>query len=508
MKSAAKVEFGDFQTPVPLAAEVCSLLKARGVCPDFVVEPTCGVGAFLSAAADAFPAARLAGFEINPAHLEHARQRLAAAGRGDAELRQQDFFAHDWDAEMRKPGHILIVGNPPWVTTAAVAAVDGSNLPARQNIYGLSGLAAKTGKANFDIAEWMLIRLLQALRGRSATLAVLCKAATAHKVLRHAWRSDLRVAAATLHRIDAAAHFGAAVEACLLVAHLGTPGPSEAEVFASLADRKPTHRFGVAGAGLVANLDAYRELRHFEGLCPYQWRSGVKHDCAPVLELHPLDHERLGNQLGEIVEVEGEVRFPLVKGTDLARRDGLPAREILMPQFKLGEDTSRLTQSAPQAWRYLNSHRDRFIARKSSIYAKGPAFAIFGVGAYTFAQWKVAVSALHRPARFKVVGPANGRAVIFDDTCYYLPFAEETEARMVAEILNSPPCQVFLEALIFPGAKRAVTVELLQRLNLSAIAHAAGLGSRWETSRQADFAANQLPLSLSEAEEPTEAATR
>ena len=44
-----------------------------------------------------------------------------------------------------------------------------------------------TGKSNFDISEWMLIRLLEALQGRRATIAMLCKTATARKVLRHAW---------------------------------------------------------------------------------------------------------------------------------------------------------------------------------------------------------------------------------------------------------------------------------------------------------------------------------
>ena len=282
MNSAAKVEFGDFQTPMSLAHDVCALLRAQDIVPDTIIEPTCGLGAFLLAAAAAFPKTQLKGFEINAEHLATARVRLDSAGYAHAELRQQDFFSHDWDAEVRATGHVLILGNPPWVTSAAVAAVAGTNLPVRQNVYGLRGLAAKTGKANFDIAEWMLIRLLQALRGRTATIAVLCKSATAQKILRHAWHSDLRVASASLHRIDANEHFGAAVEACLLVARLGKAGPAEATVFSSLAAKKHTHRFGVAGKGLVANLDIYERLRHFEGLCPYQWRSGVKHDYADI----------------------------------------------------------------------------------------------------------------------------------------------------------------------------------------------------------------------------------
>ena len=40
-----RIEFGDFQTPDSLALAVCKRLTALGICPDVVIEPTCGVGA-------------------------------------------------------------------------------------------------------------------------------------------------------------------------------------------------------------------------------------------------------------------------------------------------------------------------------------------------------------------------------------------------------------------------------------------------------------------------------
>ena len=42
-----KNEFGDFQTPIELAKEIVEFLKARGVSPCAVLEPTCGLGSFL-----------------------------------------------------------------------------------------------------------------------------------------------------------------------------------------------------------------------------------------------------------------------------------------------------------------------------------------------------------------------------------------------------------------------------------------------------------------------------
>lgn len=38
----AKVEYGDFQTPIELAERVCQKLIELGVNPDVIIEPTCG----------------------------------------------------------------------------------------------------------------------------------------------------------------------------------------------------------------------------------------------------------------------------------------------------------------------------------------------------------------------------------------------------------------------------------------------------------------------------------
>ena len=116
---------------------------------------------------------------------------------------------------------ILIVGNPPWVTNATLGRLASGNHPRKENRQGLSGIDALTGKSNFDVSEWMISRLLEAAAGRRATLAMLCKTAVAHKVLVYAWKNGLPVEHCEIRRIDAAQHFGAQVDACLLVCRLG-----------------------------------------------------------------------------------------------------------------------------------------------------------------------------------------------------------------------------------------------------------------------------------------------
>ena len=209
----------------------------------------------------------------------------------------------------------------------------------------------------------------------------------------------------------------------------------------------------------------------------------MKHDCASVMEFFPSQGSTLRNKLGETVELEPDYLFPLLKCSDLANNRTTPKRYVLVTQTRVGENTTVIAGKTPRTWSYLDSHRGAFEARKSSIYSHRVPFAIFGIGEYSFAPWKVAVSGLHSIPRFALVSPFEGKPVFFDDTCYYLSFQEEKEARVVACILNSAPCQRFLASLVFPDSKRPITVELLQRLNIHAIAVEAGLVNEWSASR-------------------------
>lgn len=234
---------------------------------------------------------------------------------------------------------------------------------------------------------------------------------------------------------------------------------------------------------MVADLDAYQHWRHLEGLSPYRWRSGIKHDCVSVMELSASGAGMFQNQLGETINLESEIVYPFLKCTPLSHGRLDPDRWLILTQKRVGEPTGGLATSAPKAWKYLQSHAGRFAARKSSIYLRGESFALFGVGDYALMPWKVAVSGLHRPPRFRVVAPFEGKPVLFDDTCYFIPFETQEEAEIVAFILNSKPCTEFLQALSPPEAKRPVTVDLLQRFNIREMAVAADCLEKWERAR-------------------------
>jgi hypothetical protein len=461
-------QFGDFQTPPELARAVCELLAAQGVAPRAVLEPTCGIGSFLAAAVATFPGLEtVVGIDVNAAHLRAARRRLP----GGVMLHEADAFRVDWPSRLRDlPDPLLVLGNPPWVTNAAVGALGGTNLPAKSNVDGHVGLAARTGKSNFDVSEWLLARLSDELRGRrDAVVAMLCKTTVGRKAVAHAWRHGLPIVRADLYTIDAGAHFGAAVDASLLVCRFGAGAPThDCTVHARLAE-SPVAVCGWRDGRLVADAVAYEAVRHLQSDAgEWRWRSGIKHDCAAVMELVP-DGAGHRNGLGERVRVEPDYLHPLLKGSELAH--GRPAtRVLLVPQSSTGDDSAAIAACAPRTWRYLLDHAELLDGRASSIYRNRPRFALFGVGPYSFAPWKVAIAALYKTVRFRVVGPHDGKPVVFDDTCYLLPCRTRREADRLAALLNGPDAQRFFRAFTFRDAKRPVTIELLGRLDLTRLA--------------------------------------
>lgn len=466
-----EIEWGDFQTPEALAAEVARTLAGIGPAPATIVEPTCGRGGLLAAAAERFPRARLVGYEIATRHLRGARAALAPH-LDRCTLRRADFFATDWERELAGlPRPLLVLGNPPWVTSAAVGRVGGTNLPAKDNRDGLAGLAARTGRANFDVSEWIVARLIEASAPHAGTVAMLCKLAVARRLAARVFRAPRSTVRVRVYAIDARAAFGANVDACLLVAETGRArARRDAGVHATLGSPRPEVRWGWRDDRLVSDARAYDRHAHLLDAGGPRWRSGVKHDAAKVLEL-VSDGRRLRNGLGDVVDVEECARAPLLKGGDLARADADAAeRELLLPQRQLDEDPRELAERAPRAWAYLRRHADRLAARRSSIYRGRPPMSVFGIGGYSFAPFKVALPCLYREPPVRVVGPRRRRAVLFDDTCAFLPLPRAAHARAAKRLLDSDPARALLGALSFPDAMRARSVDVLQQLDLARLA--------------------------------------
>jgi hypothetical protein len=495
-------EYGDFQTPASLAERTVAVVEKLFGRPDVVIEPTAGLGAFPKAAAARWTRLRVCeGYEINGSYVQEANESLGGHG---IRIHHRDFFSEDGKTNLARfaEDRVLVLGNPPWVTNSDLGQLGSANLPEKSNFQRLRGLDARTGKSNFDIAEWMLIRLMEALP-QSGAIAMLCKTMTARKVLRHFWKAEGGREETHLFHIDAKSEFGVSVDACLFYTTGRKTGEQIATVHSDFTLDSETSRFGFADGDLVSDLDNYRAHKHLDGgSSHYTWRSGLKHDAAKIMELHPSG-EILHNGLGEEVDIEGDYLFPLLKSSDLGNGRVAIRKFVLVTQRHPGEETARIRSNAPKTWDYLIRHASALDGRASSIYASRPRFSVFGIGSYSFAPWKIAVSGLYKRLSFVAVPPHEGCPVMVDDTCYSIPCQSGEEAGFLIELLSSQPATRFLNSLIFADSKRPITIDVLRRLSIVELAREMGELDRFRKFAEAGQGQREEPSQLSLLMEPT-----
>jgi hypothetical protein len=334
----------------------------------------------------------------------------------------------------------------------------------------MSGVAAMTGMSNFDIAEHVCVSLMHAARGRPCDMAVLVKTSVARRILTTAEREQWPVSHARMVSIPTRSWFGVDVPACLLImrcapAPIGRPWTIH--VFASFDDRQGRvmgYRHGL----LVGDMDAYDAHAALMGTSPITWRSGIKHDAAAIMELQETS-QGFRNGLGEVVDIEASHRYPLLKGTHVLRNRPWSGQWMLVPHERTGASTSEMAFSAPQAWSYVQSHAPAFAARKSRIYTKGDPYAIFGVGPYTFAPWKVAIAGFAKSPVFMVHGPVHGKPVVYDDTVAFIGCDNEDHAQDIRRRLHAPSMQALIRSMVCTDQKRPMTTSLLNRWDWSRV---------------------------------------
>ena len=287
------------------------------------------------------------------------------------------FFTLDWDkilSSLIEP--ILITGNPPWVTNSNISTMKRTNLPIKNNFQGRNGIEAITGKANFDISEWMILKYLEWLEHKQGALAILCKTCVARKILSYIWKHKKPFINASIYKINALAIFGAAVDACLFVVVTGNSNnKEECRIYENIEDELPTQYISYKDDMIIANIDNYMNLSYLKGINTfYTWRSGIKHDCSRIMEL-TINGNILINGAGEKVAVEEKHLYPLLKSSDFGNERVKEYRKCLIVTQKfVGEDTSNIKSYAPLTWKYLQSHAQALANRKSSIYIKNLFF--------------------------------------------------------------------------------------------------------------------------------------
>jgi methylase of polypeptide subunit release factors len=502
-KSVEKWQFGDFQTPDELAWEVVKTLKLNHkISPKVIIEPSCGKGSFVRAALNEFINSSVIGLDINEKYVEAANLSISEYLNSDnATIYQSDFFNTDWKSLISHlSGDILIIGNPPWVTSSELSILNSQNLPLKSNFQNRRGIEAITGSGNFDISEWMFLQYIEWLSNREGTIAILCKYSVARKVIRQAKKKTGSRFSGCIYLIDAKAYFGASVEACLCILSTNINNNMDYEVYKDLKSEKASYLIGERDGLIVRDTVKYEKWRHLAGQdLKYLWRSGIKHDCSKVMELERIQDALFQNGFGNKYNLEENYLYPLLKSSDIGNGRTLDCRKfVLITQKSVGEDTSIIQNRAPKTWQYLLKHEEYLKNRKSCIYKNKPPYSIFGVGSYSFKDWKIAISGLYKRLSFYLVKPLDGKSVMFDDTVNFLSFETEEEAKFIFSLVTSNPSLELLDSMIFWDEKRPITIDILKRLSLEAVARELGvLGNYLQWAEAIQIVSNgQLELEL------------
>lgn len=473
-----RVSYGDWQTPITLAEKVCENHIQKYGQPDIVIEPTCGLGAFVISALTKFPGLlEIHAIEINREYtkalkLDILKNALTFPSRAtpDIFIYHADFFRFDFEPIVKRAKknnwNLAILGNPPWVTNSKQGKNNSLNVPFKQNIYGFKGIDAITGKSNFDISEFITLHLLKLSQINKGGISFLLKNSVIRNIIGKQHIENIHIGDIEQNLIDASTEFNVSVAASCFCAKFNCAVSSTCTIKNFYTDEH-IQEYGWIGNSFVSNTKLYSDFSKYDKSSTYIWRSGIKHDCSSVLELTQSDGAFI-NGFGEIVKIEHDLVYPLLKSSDIKKYEEHSInRFIILPQRKVGDDTSLLALTHPLAYAYLTKYEDIFHKRKSSIYKDKDRFSIFGIGDYSFKPYKIVVSSLYKDIHFTLVTQSEGKPVMVDDTCYQLDFNNLEEAKHICDALNSKEIKSLLQSLVFKDSKRVVTKNLLMRIDLA-----------------------------------------
>jgi len=479
VKEPDREEYGDFQTNRLLANKITNRIHEQGINPEIIIEPTCGKGNFIVASLNNFSGIKqIIGIEIYKPYVWETKFSILdfflknpKCSKPTIEIFHYNVFDFDFKnfSNLVINNNLLIIGNPPWVTNSQLGSLNSNNLPKKSNFKNLNGLDAMTGKANFDIAEYITLSLFEAFQCINGHLALLIKNSVVKNIVFDQKAKQYRIGSIEKHCIDSKKEFNVSVESSLLFCKLNSSPEFECREY-NFYNKEMSLCFGWVKNKFVSNTATYLHTQSIEGICPLEWRQGIKHDCSTVMELERTNGH-YWNNLKENVVIEDELVFGLLKSSDLKNTVINETRKYtIVTQSKVGQETNYIKHQFPETYKYLYKHLSVFQSRKSSIYKGKPLFSIFGIGDYSFKLYKVAISGLYKTFHFTLVLPQKDKPVMLDDTCYFIGFENIEYAVYAIILLNSPQTEDFLRSITFPDAKRVFTKDILMRINLLKLA--------------------------------------
>jgi hypothetical protein len=157
------------------------------------------------------------------------------------------------------------------------------------------------------------------------------------------------------------------------------------------------------------------------------------------------------------MSVDTSLVFPLLRGRDVSRWSASPSCHIVMTQDAATRTPiaeSVMKSRYAKTYAYLLQFKDklksrsgykRYFARKAG---GAPFYALYNVGPYTLAPWKVLWPEVGHSVRSGVVGPSDDKPAIPDHTLIFVGCTTELEAHFICAILNSVPVDLLVRGYI------------------------------------------------------------
>jgi len=156
--------------------------------------------------------------------------------------------------------------------------------------------------------------------------------------------------------------------------------------------------------------------------------------------------------------IEPDLVFPLLRGRDVMRWEGIPKASILVtqnPETRSGYEETWMQNKLPRTYNFLKRFKKVLIQRSGyRKYLKGkPFYSMYNVGTYTFAPYKIVWGEVGNEINAAIVSSytdqyLGNKVVVPDHTVVAISFENETEAHFVCALLNSSPSRLIVKSYI------------------------------------------------------------
>ncbi|MWG35153.1 N-6 DNA methylase [Halomarina oriensis] len=517
-----RLQLGEYYTPRGVAELSVAELDVADYRSETFFDPGCGSGVFLATCIDAKRDAlggtlgpealvdvvtnTVFGVDLNPVAVKSAKlgyllSLLPVLDEADVDRLELPVFLTDSlglmrDDEIRFGGETLdlrvdhLVGNPPWLTwgnlSESVRDAWRERYVDRLNLLPHDGAEARLGYANDDVSVpfvWVCIHRYLAEDGdASFVLKRDIVKGPAGRLLRSQRVNSRPVAVTHIHDFTDLRPFGDEVGAHASVytlrADTAPTFPIDADTWRR-ADGDPEFSSAAAMRETLPHeetpmvpveaddpsspwLRADAERRAL-GECAHDIRHGLKDDAKDV---YSLDRSRLD-------ELEHDHVYPYLRSKHVVKY-GLFGHDLhLVPMAKANEDNeAELRNGCPKTYEYLDSRREALEDRASTWLQSGTFYNVFGLGEYTWSDYKVVWCRLGFKPHFAVVGTVDDetlgeKPVVPGDHFMFISTDDEYEAHFLCGLLNSAVYQRSLRGIASRG-KASLSKTVVSRLELPA----------------------------------------